>query len=559
MQKKGYVSFVLHAHLPFIHHPESNDYLEESWLYEAISETYIPLLKNFKKLVDEGVNFRITMSMTPPLLSMLDNKLLQQKYINYLENLIELSEKEIKRTTFNEKMNNLSKYYYERYSEDLRLFRDEFKCDLISQFKHFQDIGVLEIITCGATHGYFPILYVNEKTVRAQIAVGVQTYERYFGKKPRGIWLPECGYVPEADKYLREFGVDYAIVESHGVLYANPTPVYGTLAPIVSPQGFTVFGRDMESSRQVWSSINGYPGDYNYRDFYRDIGYEADYDYIKPYIAHNGVRVHTGIKYHRITGDTDNKDIYDIQWAKDSAERQAGHFLNSRTEQIENASHYMNKPPIVLCPYDAELYGHWWYEGPYWLYILFKKIYYDECNFELITPSEYMDKYPEIQQCQPCRSSWGANGYSEVWLNPSNDYAHKHLHTAGDRMCELAYKFRESYDVLNDLDNKIKDLKKEKKPITSITSSSKYRNAKLQVRALNQAARELLLAQSSDWLFIITNNTMVDYAHRRIKDHIGRFTRLYNELNSGKIDRKFLSEIEEKDCVFPDIDYRIYL
>ena len=559
MQKKGYVSFVLHAHLPFIHHPESNDYLEESWLYEAISETYIPLLKNFKKLVDEGVNFRITMSMTPPLLSMLDNKLLQQKYINYLENLIELSEKEIKRTTFNEKMNNLSKYYYERYSEDLRLFRDEFKCDLISQFKHFQDIGVLEIITCGATHGYFPILYVNEKTVRAQIAVGVQTYERYFGKKPRGIWLPECGYVPEADKYLREFGVDYAIVESHGVLYANPTPVYGTLAPIVSPQGFTVFGRDMESSRQVWSSINGYPGDYNYRDFYRDIGYEADYDYIKPYIAHNGVRVHTGIKYHRITGDTDNKDIYDIQWAKDSAERQAGHFLNSRTEQIENASHYMNKPPIVLCPYDAELYGHWWYEGPYWLYILFKKIYYDECNFELITPSEYMDKYPEIQQCQPCRSSWGANGYSEVWLNPSNDYAHKHLHTAGDRMCELAYKFRASYDTLNNLENQIKELKKEKKPITSITSSSKYRNAKLQVRALNQAARELLLAQSSDWLFIITNNTMVDYAHRRIKDHIGRFTRLYNELNSGKIDRNFLSEIEEKDPVFPDIDYRIYL
>ena len=559
MQKKGYVSFVLHAHLPFIHHPESNDYLEESWLYEAISETYIPLLKNFKKLVDENVNFRITMSMTPPLLSMLDNKLLQQKYIHYLEQLIELSKKEINRTTFNEKMNNLSKYYYERYSEDLRLFRDEFKCDLISQFKHFQDIGVLEIITCGATHGYFPILYVNEKTVRAQIAVGVQTYERYFGKKPRGIWLPECGYVPEADKYLREFGLDYAIVESHGVLYANPTPIYGTLAPIVSPQGFTVFGRDMESSRQVWSSINGYPGDYNYRDFYRDIGYEADYDYIKPYIAHNGVRVHTGIKYHRITGDTDNKDIYDIQWAKDSAERQAGHFLNSRTEQIENASHYMNKPPIVLCPYDAELYGHWWYEGPYWLYILFKKIYYDECNFELITPSEYMDKYPEIQQCQPCRSSWGAKGYSEVWLNPSNDYAHKHLHTAGDRMCELAYKFRDSYDVLNNLDNQIKKLKKNKKPVTSITSSSKYKNAKLQVRALNQAARELLLVQSSDWLFIITNNTMVDYAHRRIKDHIGRFTKLYNELNSGKIDKKFLIEIEEKDCVFPDIDYRIYL
>ena len=230
MQKKGYVSFVLHAHLPFIHHPESDDYLEESWLYEAISETYIPLLKYFKKLTDEKVNFRITMSMTPPLLSMLDSKLLQKKYIHYLENLIELSKKEIIRTSTNEKMNHLSHYYYNRYSEDLRLFRDEFNCDLISQFKKFQDIGVLEIITCGATHGYFPILYVNEKTIRAQIAVGVQTYKRFFGRNPRGIWLPECGYVPEADKYLREFGIDYAIVESHGILYANPTPIYRNLS-----------------------------------------------------------------------------------------------------------------------------------------------------------------------------------------------------------------------------------------------------------------------------------------------------------------------------------------
>ena len=285
MQKKGYVSFVLHAHLPFIHHPESDDYLEESWLYEAISETYIPLLHNFQKLVDEGVKFRITMSMTPPLLSMLDNKLLQKKYIHYLEQLIELSEKEIKRTEGNERVNRLSHYYYDRYTSDLHFFKDECNCNLIEKFKYFQDIGVLEIITCGATHGYFPILYVTEETVRAQIAVGVQTYERYFGRKPRGIWLPECGYVPEADKYLREFGIEYAIVESHGILYADPTPVYGTCAPITSPGGLTCFGRDMTSSQQVWSSIDGYPGDFNYREFYRDIGYEADYDYIKPYIA----------------------------------------------------------------------------------------------------------------------------------------------------------------------------------------------------------------------------------------------------------------------------------
>ena len=524
---KGYVSFVLHAHLPFVYHPESEDYLEEQWLFEAISETYIPLLLNFKKLEEEHVDFRITMSLTPPLLSMLDNTLLQQRYIKYLETHIELCQKEVKRTAYDERLNQLSHYYLDRYSNDLHVFRDVYNCNLINGFKHFQDIGVLEIITCGATHGYFPILYVNEHTVRAQIAVGVQTYEKYFGRKPRGIWLPECGYVPQADKYLREFGIEYVLTESHGILYADPTPLYGTFAPIVSPGGVVAFGRDIESSKQVWSSIIGYPGDFNYREYYRDIGYEADYDYIKPYIAKNGVRVHTGIKYYRITSKGDFKDYYNLQWAKDTAERQAGHFFDSRVSQINYLSEQMHIPPIVVCPYDAELYGHWWYEGPYWLYTLFKKIYYDDCNFKLITPGEYIDKYPEIQMASPCISSWGKNGYSEVWLNGTNDYVHKHLHVAGDRMVELAHQFYNETDALK-------------------------------IRALNQCARELLLAQSSDWLFIITNGTMVDYAKKRIKDHIGRFTKLYTQLKENKLEEEFLQMLEEKDAIFPEIDYHIY-
>ena len=526
-QINGYVSFVLHAHLPFVHHPESEDYLEEQWLFEAISETYIPLLLNFKKLEEEHVDFRITMSMTPPLLSMLDNKLLQERYIKYLETHIELCNKELERTNYDVRLNSLSKYYLDRYSNDLHVFKDIYNCNLISGFKHFQDIGVLEIITCGATHGFFPILFVNEKTIKAQIAVGVQTYEKYFGKKPRGIWLPECGYVPEADKYLREFGIEYVITETHGILYANPTPIYGTAAPIVSPDGVVAFGRDLESSRQVWSSINGYPGDYNYREFYRDIGYDAPYDYIKPYIASNGVRVPTGIKYYRITGKDCEKDYYNPQWALDSIEKQAGHFFDCRQAQINDISKYMDKPPVILCPYDAELYGHWWYEGPLWLYTLFKKIYYDDCNFALITPGEYIDKYPEMQESTPCRSSWGANGYNGVWLNQTNDYVHRHLHKAGDRMVELAHLFPNEKD-------------------------------KTKLLALNQCARELLLAQSSDWLFIITNGTMVDYAKKRIKDHIGRFTKLYYELKEDNIDSKFLKDIVSKDPIFPDINYMIY-
>lgn len=216
-----------------------------------------------------------------------------------------------------------------------------------------------------------------------------------------------------------------------------------------------------------------------------------------------------------------------MQWAKDSAEKQAGHFLDSRTTQINNLAPLMENPPIILCPYDAELYGHWWYEGPYWLYILFKKIHFDQNNFKLITPSEYIDKFPCIQQCTPCRSSWGANGYSEVWLNQTNDYVHRHLHVAGDRMVELCHMFPNEND-------------------------------KIKKSALNQCARELLLAQSSDWLFIITNGTMVDYAKKRIKDHIGRFTKLYEQIKNDEIDKDFLKSIQEKDCIFPEIDYMIY-
>ena len=186
----------------------------------------------------------------------------------------------------------------------------------------------------------------------------------------------------------------------------------------------------------------------------------------------------------------------------------------------------MSVPPIVVCPYDAELYGHWWYEGPDFLYVLFKKIFYDDCNFKLITPGEYIDKFPEMQMSMPCISSWGANGYSEVWLNSSNDYIHKHLHIAGDRMVELANKFPNAKGLLK--------------------------------KALNQCARELLLAQSSDWLFIITHGTMVDYAKSRVKNHIGRFTKLYKQINANTIDEEFLKDISKKDCIFPFIDYNIY-
>lgn len=523
---KGYAAFILHAHLPYVRHPEHDSFLEERWLFEAISETYIPLLNNYEQLVNEGVDFRITMSLTPPLVTMLTDELLQERYINYVQKLIELSEKEIERTKQMPGFNKLAHMYFSKYSNDLYTFREKHGRNLVNGFKRLQDTGKLEIITSAATHAFLPLMQVTPESVRAQIIIGIQTYEKHFGKKPRGIWLPECGYIPQVEDVLINNGIEYIITETHGILYATPRPVFGTSAPVVTPNGLVAFGRDLESSRQVWSANEGYPGDIDYRDFYRDIGYNVDYEYIRPYISNDGVRIHTGIKYYRITGKSDYKEPYNHEWARNKADMHAANFMFNRERQIEYLREKMDRAPIVVCPYDAELFGHWWFEGPYWLYVLCKKIAYDQNVFKLITPGEFIDLHPVMQVASPCPSSWGYKGYNEVWLNGANDWIYKHLHKSGERMVELANNYPDSDGLRRD--------------------------------SLNQAARELLLAQSSDWAFIMKAGTMVQYAEKRTKDHIERFTKLYHDIKENSVDEGWLRDVEYKDRIFPDIDYRVY-
>ncbi|MDP4094163.1 MAG: DUF1957 domain-containing protein [Bacillota bacterium] len=523
---KGYVALILHAHLPYVRHPECDDYIEERWLFEAISESYIPLINTFEALIDEGIDFRITMSITPPLLFMLSDQVLQAKYIKYLTKLIELSEKEITRTSSQPEFNNLARMYHDKYSEDLYTFKEKYNCNIVAAFKALQDAGKLEIITSAATHGFLPLMTVTPESLRAQVQIGVKTYEKFFGRKPKGMWLPECGYTPAVDSILKENEIEYIITEAHGILYANPKPVYGTFSPIVTPNGIVTFGRDLESSRQVWSSTEGYPGDFDYREYYRDIGYDLDFEYIKDYISPDGKRINTGLKYYRITGKESGKQPYMPDWARNKAEIHAGNFMLNRQKQIDYLSMKMDKPPIVVCPYDAELFGHWWYEGPVWLDSLIRKISKDQDEIALTTLSEYMVQNPIMQVSTPCASTWGLKGYNEVWLNESNDWIYKHLHKAGERMVELAKENPFSSGIIR--------------------------------AALNQAARELLLAQSSDWAFIIKTGTMVQYAEKRTKDHIGRFTRLYHDIKENNIDTDWLKDIEYRDNIFPDMDYRVY-
>ena len=525
----GYLSLVLHAHLPFVRHPEYPDFLEEDWLYEAISETYLPLLVTFNRLRSEGVRYRLTMSMTPPLCEMLVDPLLQSRYVHHLEKLIELSDREVVRTAREApEFNPAARLYQRHFRECLDVFDRQYGRNIVRGFRELQESGHLEIITCCATHGYLPLMS-NETAKRAQIQIAVANYHKHFGRAPRGIWLAECAFSPGDDRYLREAGIEFFISDAHAILYGSPRPRRGIYAPVITDHGVAVFARDTETSEQVWSSEIGYPGDPDYREFYRDLGYDApDYDYIKPYLHDDGVRRNIGLKYHRITGKValHEKAPYVPEWAEGKAAQHAGNFLDNRRRQASHLREHLGREPLILAPYDAELFGHWWFEGPRFLDYLFRKIHYDQSEIVPVSPVDYLAIYAENQRQTPSFSSWGAEGYNRVWINSQTEWLYLHQHAAERRMVELAGRFPSADGLVR--------------------------------RALNQAARELLLAQSSDWAFIITTGTMVQYAIKRFRDHIHRFTRLYEMLQSGEIDEAWLAEVESRDTIFQELDYHVY-
>jgi 1,4-alpha-glucan branching enzyme len=525
---QGYLCLVLHAHLPFVRHPEFNDFLEEDWFYEAITETYIPLLQVFDGLERDGADWRMTMSVTPTLAAMLADPLLQLRYVRHIDNLIALSAKELDRTRWQPEYFALAQMYHERFLACRDLFVNKYGHNLLNGFRHFFETGKLEIITCGATHGFLPLMAQNTNAMRAQIEIGCQEFERHFGRRPQGIWLAECGFAPGVDRYLKDAGIRYFFMDTHGVLFGNPRPKHGVYAPVICPDtGVAALARDTESSKQVWSAVEGYPGDYNYREFYRDIGFDLDFEYLKPHLHETGIRSNLGIKYYKITGRTEQKQPYNRQAALDRAADHAGNFMFNREKQVEWLNGVMEgRPPIIVAPYDAELFGHWWYEGPEWINFLLRKMHWDQQTVKTITVPEYLDQQPRNQISTPSFSSWGYKGYCEVWLEGSNHWVYPHLHELADRMVELT---RQNPDANG-----------------------------LKRRALNQAARELLLAQSSDWAFIMKTGTMVEYAVERTRVHVLNFNHLYEQIRHDNIDEPWLGQIETRHNLFPNIDYRVY-
>ena len=526
--KKGFLGIILHAHLPYVRHPEYPSFFEENWLFEAITECYIPLLSVLERLQQDRICYRLTLSLSPTLITMLSDELLQMRYLSHLHKLIELSEKEILRTRHDRVYQKLARQYRRFFLNALDRYQNAYQCNLLTAFKKHHLAGHLELITTAATHGFLPLLSISETAVRNQINIGVNTFTANLGFAPTGFWLPECAYYPGLETKLSEAGIQYFFVDTHGITHASAPAKNGVYAPLDCGNDVFAFARDPESSRQVWSSIEGYPGDFDYREYYSDIGFDLDLDYLAPYILEGKNRINTGIKYHRVTGNNLPKAVYQPKRALLKAKEHARDFINKRHEQVDRLSETLDRPPIIVAPYDAELFGHWWFEGPYWLEQVLRLASEGDNNLQTISCSDYLQLQPLNQVAIPSASTWGEQGYASYWINETNDWIYPHLHKASAQMEKFV--------------SELKGL--------TVTP--------LQERALNQAVRSILLAQASDWPFILKSGTAIDYANKRITDHLARFKFLYESIRNGKIDERYLTALEIMDHIFPDINFRDY-
>lgn len=513
-----YLSLVLHAHLPFVRHPEYPEFLEERWLFEAVRECYLPLLRILGGRSREQNRARWTLSLSPTLMAMLDDSLLRQRIERYLDRVALMASREITRTAGDPVWHPLARYYEVLAAGNLATWK-KLSGDLAGAFIDAEKKGAIELITTAATHAFLPMWRRHPGVVRQQVTMAVEVFTRRVGHPPAGLWLPECGYYPGLETVLSDAGLGYFFVEAHGIRHAQPAPRHDVFAPVFCPNGVAAFGRDPESSRQVWSAQGGYPGDVDYREYYRDVGSIWPVDALKKIFPVADLDASTGFKYHRVTGGDGEKQPYHPGRAAEKARLHAADFFEKKMVQARQAGAGMDRPPLVVAPYDAELFGHWWFEGPQFLEAMMVLAdHMDE--IAMVTPSDYLSMYPAGTEAVPSASTWGNKGYNDVWLNDTTAWMYPHLFRAAERAAHLEH------------------------------ASSAALSPAMKSRLLHQAGVELMLAQSSDWPFMIKAGHHVAYAEKRVRDHLARFYWLADALTTGEVDETKLQAIAAVDNLF---------
>jgi 1,4-alpha-glucan branching enzyme len=531
----------------------------EEWVHEAIAETYLPLIEAAQQLRDEGAPFRLTVGITPILAEQLGDELILEHFEGYAAENAERAREDIERfgADGDSQMRELATYFHAWYSHVLTYFRDTLNRDILGAFRALQDEGYLEIGTSAATHGYLPLL-ARDSSIHAQLHTGARAYQRHFGRQPQAVWLPECAYRPavieeEDGKTLRRPGLESFLAEEglqvffsetntveggRPVGMADPGTVgpYGMIArryatSVTKPTGdqqvapgtsllpywvgdapgqVAVLARHERTGQQVWSATFGYPGDFVYREFHR-----------KDPVS--------GMQYWRVTGsqvDLGAKEPYNPWQASDQVRSHAAHYVGLIAEHLRAFHESSGKFGSITASYDTELFGHWWFEGVDWLKEVLRGLAHHP-DVELSTASGIIEHHPPREVLSLPESSWGAGGGHYTWLNDDTEWMWPLIHEAERRMETLA--------------------------ANNSVSAGDRRDV------LNQAARELLLLQSSDWPFLVTTGQANEYARERFTEHLQRFQQLADMAEKKALsgeDRDFLHSLRERDNPFPDIDYR---
>jgi 1,4-alpha-glucan branching enzyme len=564
----GFLAIALHAHLPYVVNHGTWPHGME-WLHEAAAETYLPLLRVLGNLERDGIPANFNLNLSPILLEQLAHPFFIAEFPKYVTRKI-VAAREDEAYFIQAGDDHLAETarFWRRFFETTLEDFNALDGDIIKGFRRFNDAGLIEIITCGATHGYLPLLGTDE-SVRAQVRTAVATHTRHLGKEPRGMWSPECGYRPAGfwnypvpglgtdepypgferigiEQALSESGLDYFFVDTHLVEESQriPSPYgppnssvprdpkveqmthrpqrsvyqpYYVDGPYDKRFATSVFPRDPRTGLQVWSGDTGYPGDPNYLDFHKK-------------------RFPGGHRYWQVTGhnvDIGEKLPYWPQQAAERVKEHANHFVQLVQETLEASfNDPMNgkAPPVLCSPFDAELFGHWWFEGPLWLEAVCRALHQSGSRIATIACSQYLDRYPRAGFIAMPEGSWGVEGNHQVWMNPETSWTYTHIYPA-------------------------------ERTTREVCTEGRWRDTELGTRIVRQLCRELLLLESSDWQFLITTGAARDYAEMRFLTHNDQFLELraiwkgfeaegaLNEFQTAR-----LEEIERRDSIFPEID-----
>ena len=517
------ISLVFHGHAPFVRHPEQFPAAQELWFFESLSETYIPLLEVFERLDRDRVPFRVGLSLSPSLCHMLTDELLIQRYLDYTDKQIEFGAEELERSAGNAELHALVKLFYDRVVDKRVLLTERYEKNLLKGFEYFQRKGRIELLGTAATHAFLPFYATYPEAIQAQFEVSISTYRSNFGKSPQGFWLPELGWGAGLDAWLRAYNFGYTIVDAHALAFARPFAKKGSFYPVRTPQGIFVFGRDFYAA----SDIEQMARDPVYRYYRRDQGFELPADAVKSFLGPKGSRTGTGYKYWANGGNASGGILYNPAMAQEIMKSQVRDFLAARVSRLKSAGALMEGTPLSLCAFEADSLGRFWHEGPQFIEALFREGA-KSGEVQFMTPSEYLCKQDPatFQTLVPEFSSWGPNGYAEAWLDSSNDWMYSHIMRALERMVEIAERFPNS--------NSLKE------------------------RALNQAARELLLVLASDWSKMLYKQEFAGYARSRIENSLRNFTTIYEALGSNYISTEWLTQLEKRNNIFPNINYRVF-